>query len=342
MPITLGLMGFGRIGRNVFRILHRSERFRIGAISDIADPEALTYLLRYDTILGRFPDQVTFKEGHLYTWGREIPVVQGRDPGDVRWSDYGVDYVIEATGRQRRRAESERHLEMGARRVVLCAPPAEPSDVTIVYGINQDRLRPNHRIISNASSTAHCAAPVLRVLDNAFGIQRAHLSSVHAFTGGQRLADVPSDELRLSRAAGENIVPSSTNAVAVIEEVLPEMQGRLAAAALRVPVANGSIVDMTIWFEKPVTVNRINEVMRTAASGPYLGILEYNEDPIVSSDVAHSSYSSTFDAQATMVLEGSLAKVIAWFDNSWGYSHRVVQLVDHLAQRDGLSGEESR
>lgn len=342
MTATIGVMGFGRIGRNLFRILSRSDEVRIGAISDIADPEALTYLVRYDTLLGRFPDLVTYKNGRLYTWGREFPLLSARDPGDLRWSDYGVDYVIEATGRNRTRAEMEKHLASGAKRVILCTPPREKPDISVVYGVNDHQLRPEHRIVSNASNTAHCAAPILAALQSAFGVERAHLTSVHAITSVQRLADVPSDDPRLSRAAGENIVPSDTNAAAVLEEVLPALKGRLRASALRVPVVNGSIVDMTIWLGRPANKDAINEVIRTAAAGPYKGILEYNEDPIVSSDVVASDYSSVFDSLATMTMEGNLVKVIAWFDNGWGYAQRVVDLVRRFAEMDAPSAKEGR
>lgn len=338
MPITIGLMGFGRIGRNLFRILARSDEIRIGAISDIADPEALTYLVRYDTLLGRFPDLVTFKNGHLYTYGREIPMLSGRDPGDVRWADYGVDYVVEATGRMRARADVQRHLDAGAKRVVLCMQAKDRADMTVVWGVNDHKLRPEHRIVSNGSNTAHCAAPILAALHGAFGIERGHLTSVHAITSIQRLADVPSDDARLSRAAAENIVPSDTNAASVIEDVLPELKGRLRASALRVPVVNGSIVDMTLWTSRAATKDGVNEVIRTAAAGPYKRILEFNEDPIVSADVVGTSYSSIFDSQATMTMEGNLVKAIAWFDNGWGYAHRVVDLLRQFDEMDSREG----
>ncbi|MBP7148332.1 MAG: aldehyde dehydrogenase [Acidobacteria bacterium] len=341
MAITVGLMGFGRIGRNLFRLLYRSQDIRIGAISDIADHEALTYLVRYDTTFGRFPDQVTYKDGQLYTWGRQVPLLSGKDPGDVRWSDYGVDYVVEATGRARSMAESRKHLDAGAQRVLLCTPPSEHPDAIVLYGINHEQLKLEQRIISNGSCTAHCAAPVLKILDQAFGIERAHLTAVHAYTSVNRLADVPADEFRNSRAAAENIVPSETNAGTVLEEVIPEIKGKIRASSLRVPVQNGSIVDFTVWFENRVSKDGINEVMRTAASGPYRGILEYQEDPIVSSDVIKNPYSSTFDSLATMVMDPLLGKVIAWFDNSWGYSHRVVDLLRYLAVRDGKLEEVS-
>jgi glyceraldehyde 3-phosphate dehydrogenase len=338
MPTTIGLMGFGRMGRNLFRLLAKRDDLCIGAVADIADPESLTYLLRYDSILGRYPDLVTYKGGNLYTWGRQIPFLTGAAGNEVTWSHYGVDYVVEATGRSRSRAEVERHLATGAKRVLLCVPPSERPDVSIVFGVNDAALRPEHRIVSNASVTAHCAAPVLAALHRAFGVDRAHLTSVHAYTSVQRLADVPASDLRYSRAAAENIVPADTNAAQVLEEVLPELAGRLTGAALRVPVPNGSIVDMTVWMKRPVTREGINEVMRTAADGPYRRILEFMEDPIVSRDVVGSPYSSVFDSLATMVLGSGLAKLIAWFDNGWGYCQRVVDLLERFAQMDAEVG----
>ena len=342
MPFTIGLMGFGRIGRNLFRILSRSDEVRIGAISDIADHEALTYLVRYDSLLGRFPDLLSCKNGRLYTYGREIPMLAGKDPGDVRWSDYGVDYVVEATGRSRTRADLARHLDCGAKRVVACTPPKDKVDATVVYGVNHHRLRREHKIVSNASNTAHAAAPILAALHGAFGVERGHLTSVHALTSVQRLADVPADDYRLSRAAAENIVPSETNAAHVLEEVLPEMKGRLRASALRVPVSNGSLVDMTLWLGRAVDKDRVNEVVRTAAAGPYKRILEYNVDPIVSADVVGTSFSSIFDSAATMAMDGNLIKVVAWFDNGWGYAERVVDLLRRFDELDGDSAEEGR
>ena len=341
MAVTIGLLGFGRIGRNLVRILHRSEEFRLGAIADPADHDALTYLLRYDTILGRFPSEVSCRDGFLYTWGREIPLLSARKPHEIDWSQYGVDYVIVAVGRPMGHDEGAANLASGARRVVVCVPPLEASGITVVYGINDDRIGPDDRIISNGSCTSHCAAPVLAILDDAFTVERAHMTVVHAFTREQRLADVPALDLRLSRAAGLNIVPSESNAATVLQDVLPQLSGRLTAAALRAPVANGSIVDMTLWFGQDVTVDRINDVVRSAASGPYRHILDFTTDPIVSSDLTQSSYSSTFDSLATMVQGNRMAKTIAWFDNSWGYSHRVVDLLRKLSRLDGLAAGEA-
>jgi len=335
MTTRVGLMGLGRIGRNVFRLLYDSDDIRIEAISDIADHAALAYLLRFDTILGRFPDEVSIQGGDLYAAGRQVKMLSGARPGDVPWGDLGVDTVIEATAHLRTRAELEKHLEMGAKRVILCEPPLDPPDYTVVMGVNDAGLRPEHRIVSNGSCTAHCAAPVLKVLAGAFGIRRAFLTTVHAYTNQQRLADVPAEDPRRGRAAAENIIPQETNAAEVIMGLLPELRGKLSALAMNVPVPNGSVVDLVCWHERPVAVAAINEVMRTAASAErWRGILCYESEPIVSSDVIHSPYSSTFDGLATMTLGSDVSKTLSWFDNGWGYAHRVVDLVRRFAQID--------
>ncbi len=324
----VGLMGFGRIGRNLFRILYKGEDIRIGAISDIADHKALEYLLRFDTILGPFPDEVSVKVGNLFVVGRQIPMLSEAEPGDVPWGDLGVDTVIEATAKHRTREELERHLENGAKRVILCVPQKTPPDITVVMGVNDDRIKPEHRIVSNASCTAHCAAPILKILNEAVGIQRVFLSTVHAYTNQQRLADVPSEDKRRGRAAAENIIPQETNSAQVITELLPELAGRITGESMNVPVPNGSVVDMVCWHDKPVSTVAINEIIRTAAaSEPWKNILNYEDDPIVSSDIIRSHFSSTFDAQATMVMKDNVSKTLAWYDNGWGYAHRVVDLI---------------
>lgn len=336
MPTRIGLMGLGRIGRNIFRILHNSDDIRIEVISDVADLTGLVYLLRFDTILGRFPGEISAHDGHIYVAGRQIRMLPEEPDKQIPWGDLGVEVVIEATSRFRTRAEAERHLEAGAKRVILCSPPAEPPDITVVAGVNDDDLRAEHRIISNASNTAHCAAPVLKVLDDAFGIHRGFLTTVHAYTNQQRLADVPAEDPRRGRAAAENIIPQDTNSAQVVMGLLPQLQGKLTGLAINVPVANGSVVDMVCWHDRPVTVESINEVMRTAASSSrWKGILEYEDDPIVSSDIIRSEASSTFDSLATMVLGEKVSKTLAWFDNGWGYAHRVVDLIRHLEELDG-------
>jgi glyceraldehyde 3-phosphate dehydrogenase len=330
MPSGIGLMGLGRIGRNIFRILYKSEDLRIQAVSDVADPAALAYLLRFDTILGRFPDEVSSRDGNLYVAGRQVKMLTEEKGAQTTppWGDLGVETVIEATSKSRTRADVERHLEAGAKRVILCSPPAEPPDITVVMGVNEDELRPEHRIVSNASCTAHAAAPVLEILADAFGIERAFLTTVHAFTNEQRLADVPDKDPRRGRAAAENIIPQETNSAEVITGLLPLLKGKLTGHAMNVPVANGSVVDLVCWHERPVTVEAINEVIRTAAaSAHWKNILSYEDDPIVSSDIIKDPHSGTFDSLATMVLGKNVSKTLTWFDNGWGYAHRVVDLL---------------
>ena len=329
-PVRVGLAGLGRVGRNLFRILYKREDVQIVAIDDTADHEALEYLIRFDTLFGPFPDEVSLKDGHLYAYGRQVPMLAG----DPDWAEHGVDIVVEATGRPRTRAEMERHLERGAKRVVLCVPPLDPPDRTVLMGINHKRLNADDRIVSNGSCTAHCAAPVVKLLDEAFGIERAYLTTVHAYSNSQRLADVPSADPRRGRAAAENIIPQESNVAGVLTGLFPHLEGRINGQAMSVPVPNGSVVDLVCWHDKPVTVTAINEVVRTATSR-WPGILYYEDDPIVSSDIIRSSYSSTFDSMATMVLDDRVSKTLSWFDNGWGYAHRVVDLIQQLAALEG-------
>jgi glyceraldehyde 3-phosphate dehydrogenase len=326
-PTRIGLAGFGRIGRNLFRILYQSDDLRIAAISDIADHGALEYLIRFDTILGPFPEELSIKENHLYVSGRQIPMFSEAKPGDVAWGELGVDVVVEATARQRSREELEGYLKAGARRVILCAPPKDPPDATVVIGVNDAQLSLEHRIVSNASCTAHCAAPLVKILHEAFGIERAFLSTVHAYTNQQRLADVPAKDPRRGRAAAENIIPQESNSARMVMDLIPELRGKISGEAINVPVPNGSCIDLVCWHRKPVTVAAINEVVRTAASARWRDIVHFEDDPIVSSDIIRSPYSSTFDSLATMVLKDRVSKTVAWYDNGWGYAHRVVDLI---------------
>jgi glyceraldehyde 3-phosphate dehydrogenase len=341
-PLRIGLMGFGRMGRNLFRILHDADDVRIAAVSDIADHAGLVYLLRFDTILGRFEDEVSLHEGTLYAAGRRTRMLSGEKPGDVDWRELGVHTVVDASARFPRRAELEKHLERGARRVILCVPSPDRPDLTVVMGVNDGDLRPEHRLVSNASCTAHCAAPVLKVLADAFGIERVFLTTVHAYTNQQRLADVPAEDPRRGRAAAQNIIPQETNAGEVIAELLPGLAGKLTAHSMNVPVPNGSLVDLVCWHTEPVTRDAINEVVRTAAgSVRWRGILDFEDDPIVSSDILRSTYSSTFDCQATMTLGENVSKTISWFDNSWGYAHRVVDLIRRFRELDEAAAREA-
>lgn len=336
-PISVGLLGFGRVGRDLFRLLYPAKDLRIGMVNDLVEPAALEYLLRFDTIKGRFPTAVSVVEGHLYVDGRQIPLLATPVDQDIPWGDYGVDIVVEATGQPASRERMERHLRNGARRVLLCVPPVDPPDATVVYGVNHQDLRAEHRIVSNASCTAHCAAPIVKILHDAFGIERAFLTTVHAYTNQQRLADVPAEDKRRGRAAAENIIPQATNAAEMVGTLLPELHGKIHGIAMNVPVANGSLVDLVCWHSRKVSVTAINEVLRTAAAGSYRGIVEYEDEPIVSSDVLQSPYSAVFDAQSTMVLGENCSKTVAWYDNSWGYANRLVDLIRHFAAMETAS-----
>ena len=336
MPIRVGLMGFGRIGRNLFRILIERDDLEVVAISDIADHEGLEYLLKYDTILGRFPYTVSVKEGHLYTRGRQIKMLSARNPGDVDWAELGVDVVIEATARSRTREDFSQHIASGARRVILCVPPLDDPDVTIVMGVNEEQLKPEHKVISNSSITTHCAGLILKILDKVFEVERLFFTAIHCYTDNQRLADVPANDLRCSRAAAENIIPTQMRSVAQFETLFPHLADKVSGLALNVPVPNGSLVDMVTFTRKPVNPIAANEVIRTAAESDYSDLIEYVEDPIVSSDVQVSNYSSTFDSLATLGLGEHLIKTIAWCDNGWGYSNRVVDLIDYMVFKGEL------
>jgi glyceraldehyde 3-phosphate dehydrogenase len=335
MTTKVGLMGFGRIGRNLFRILYKRDDIQVTAVSDVADHKNLEYLLKYDTIMGRFPDAVSVSNGALYTYGRQVKMLSGREPGDVNWGELGVDVVVEATARYRSRSELKKHLDAGAKRVILCVPPVDEPDITVVMGVNDKQLKAEHRIISNGSVTAHCAAPIISIIDDAFGIERMFFTTVHAYTNDQRLADVPAGDLRRSRAASENIIPTDTNAARVLEQMMPHLEGKITGLALNVPVPNGSLVDMTMFTRAAITKAAVNEVVRTGIAAKFPKYVEYAQDPIVSSDVKMSPYSSTYDSLATTLLGEHMVKTIAWYDNGWGYAHRVVDLIERLAQIDG-------
>ncbi len=331
MAIKIGIMGFGRIGRNIFRILHRQEEIEVVAISDIVEPESLEYLLRFDTVHGRFPDPVSAKGDSLYVKGRQIRIIQGREPRDVPWGELGAEIVVEASTKYRLRAQLEQHLEQGAKRVVLTVPSQDPIDAVVVRGVNDHVLNASHRIISASSVTTNCVAPILKIFHNAFGVERAFMSTVHAYTNDQRLADVPHTDLRRSRAAAENIIPTETYAPRVIGRILPELDGRLDGMAMNVPVPDGSNVDLVTETKKPISVEAVNEVVKSAAGSQYKRIVEYMEEPIVSSDVIGDGHSAVFDSLATMALGDRMMKTLTWYDNGWGYAQRVVELIQRLA-----------
>ena len=329
MSIKIGLMGFGRIGRNIFRILYKRRDMRIEAISDIADHKGLEYLLRFDTILGRFPDPVSIKDGHLYVAGREIKMLSGEKPGEVPWGDLGVDIVVSATGRHRSRKQLERHLTAGAKRVILTVPAKDKVDRTIVLGVNDDALQDDDIVVSNASCTTNCLAPVSKVLQDNFGIVEGLMTTVHAYTNDQRIHDFQHSDLRRARAAALSIIPTTTGAAKAVGLVLPELAGRLEGIAVRVPTPDVSLVDLVVYLEREASVEEINGAMKAAAEGPLKGILAYTEEPLVSSDYIGDPHSSIFDAPYTKSY-GKFAKVLSWYDNEWGYSCRTADLIAKL------------
>jgi len=338
MTIRIGLMGFGRIGRNVFRMLDRRTDLEVVAIADIADPEGLTYLLRYDSIYGRYPRRVEFADGALFDAGRRIPFLSAMEPGDAPWKDLGVDIVVQATRRYRTREWCERHLEAGASGVILASTPETPGDVPVlIRGVNDHILTEQPPVVALGSNTSNALTPVLEVLDAAFGIEAAFFTTVHALTNSQRLADVPSEGFRQSRAAGENIIPSETNSAEIIGQVLPHLTGRLAGTALNVPVVDGSTVDLVATLRVPASVAGVNAAVRSACGDGYRDIIEYSEDPIVSSDVRMSPHSGVFDSLATMVMDGTMAKTVTWFNNGWGYSARIIEVAERMAAARSVS-----
>jgi glyceraldehyde 3-phosphate dehydrogenase len=337
MSIRIGLMGFGRIGRNVYRILHGRDDVEIVAISDIADHKGLEYLLKFDTVFGRFPHEVSITDGRLLSDARAIPLLSGKEPGDVDWSEYGADVVVEATARSRARSEVQRHLDMGAKRVILCVPPADEPDITVVVGVNDKDLKPEHKIISNASCTAHCLGTISLVLHETLEIRHGFVTTVHAYTSAQRLADVPAGTMRTSRAAAENIIPEDTRAHELVMKLIPSLKGLLGGLAMNVPVPDGSVIDYVVKVGKKTTRGQVNEFVRQAATSHLAGIVQYETAPIVSSDIIGNSHSAIFDSLGTQMIGDDMVKVLAWFDNGWGYSNRVVDLVKRLASQEAAS-----
>jgi glyceraldehyde 3-phosphate dehydrogenase len=336
MPTRVAINGFGRIGRSFVRSAYESGAdLEIVAINDIADPATLRHLLAYDSVFGRFPAPVTLEGDVIVVDGREIRVFSERDPGDLPWSDLGVDVVVESTGKFRTRADAERHLAAGAHKVILSAPSkgSEPVDANVVLGVNfHEVYDPEaHHIITNASCTTNCLAPVAKVLHETVGIHHGQMTTVHAYTADQDLLDGPHKDLRRARAAAINIVPTSTGAAKALGLVIPELAGRLNGIAVRVPTPTGSLVDLTIEAERATSVEEINAAFRERAdSGHMTGILAYTEDPIVSSDIVKSPYSSIFDAALTNVMNDTQVKVVSWYDNEWGYATRMVELAERV------------
>ncbi|MEM6704942.1 MAG: type I glyceraldehyde-3-phosphate dehydrogenase [Acidobacteriota bacterium] len=330
----IGINGFGRIGRSVFRILSERDDLEVVAINDLYDNEQLAYLLRFDTVQGPFETPVVVAEDHLVVGGDRIEMTAERDPAQIPWGDFGVDLVVESTGVFRHREKIAKHLEAGARRVVLTVPAKDEIDATIVLGVNAEELDASDKIVSNASCTTNCLAPVAKVLDDAFGFEEGVITTVHAYTNGQRLADIPHKDPRRSRAAAINVIPTTTGAAKAVGMVLPNLDGKLDGMAVRVPVPDGSIVDLAVRLGEDVSIGDINEAVREAASTTMQSVLQYSEDPLVSSDVIGNPHSSIFDSLSTSVQGGRFARVLSWYDNEWGYSNRVVDLLALCAQLD--------
>jgi len=333
--VNVAINGFGRIGRAVFRIIatRPGSEIRVVAINDLADDDILAYLLEYDSVMGRFDQEVIVADGVMKVGPHEIKMLMERDPAQLPWAELGVDIVIESTGVFRSRAKLQQHVDAGAKRVILTVPSQDKIDQTVVLGVNDEELGADDIIVSNASCTTNCLVPLVKVLDDNFGIVKGVMTTVHAYTNDQVLADVPHKDLRRSRAATENIIPTTTGAAKAVGEVLPNLEGKLDGIAMRVPVPDGSTVDFVVELSKNVTVEEVNAAVKAAAeSGPMVGILEYTEDPIVSTDIIGNPHSSIFDAAGTQVLGGNLVRVMSWYDNEWGYSNRVVDLIERLAQ----------
>jgi glyceraldehyde 3-phosphate dehydrogenase len=339
MSVRVGINGFGRIGRNVFRAAQAraagaaaEDAIEWVAVNDLTDPATLAHLLKYDSILGPYPGTVSVKEDALEVDGRTLQVFAERDPGALPWKDLGVDVVIESTGLFTDRPSAAKHLAGGAKKVIISAPASDP-DATIVLGVNFDEVydRDKHDVISNASCTTNCLGPVAKVVNDTVGVKHGLMTTIHAYTADQRLQDMPHKDLRRARAAAINLIPASTGAAKAIGLVIPALQGKLHGFAVRAPVPTGSVVDLTVECARETSIEEINGALQAATeSGPLQGIMAYTEDPIVSSDIVGSPFSSIVDSQLTAVIDGTMLKVVAWYDNEWGYSNRLVDLVQKV------------
>ena len=329
--MNVAINGFGRIGRSVFRILNSQKKINVVAINDIADNEAMAYLLKYDTVMGPFKDSVEIDGDILKTSFNNIKMLAEREPIQLPWGEMGVDVVIESTGIFRTRKQLDGHIKAGAKRVILTVPAKDEIDYTLVIGVNDNGLTDDHKIISNASCTTNCLAPMAKILNDSFGIEHGVINTIHAYTNDQRLADVPHSDWRRSRAAAENIIPTTTGAARAVGKVLPELNGKLDGIAMRVPVPDGSVVDSVFKLEKSVTIDEINNTVKSAANEESMkSVVEYSTLPVVSTDIIGNPHSSIFDAPFTKVIDGTLIKTVNWYDNEWGYSNRVADLVNIL------------
>lgn len=333
MTVKIGINGFGRIGRNVLRAALNNSNVEVVAVNDLTDANMLAHLLKYDSVHGKINAEVSVSGNTLVVNGKEIVVKAERDPANIGWGELGVDVVIESTGRFTDRADAAKHLEAGAKKVIISAP-ASNEDITIVMGVNEDQYDPaNHDVLSNASCTTNCLAPFAKVLNDQFGIKRGMMTTIHSYTNDQQILDLPHKDYRRARAAAENMIPTTTGAAKAVALVLPELKGKLNGMAVRVPTPNVSLVDLVVELDKNVTAEEVNAALKTAAEGNLKGILQYSEEPLVSGDYNGDPHSSSVDALSTMVMEDNMVKIISWYDNETGYSTRVVDLVDYIAQK---------
>ncbi len=331
MKVRVGINGFGRIGRLVARRLLTMPEIELIKINDLTDPKTLAHLFKYDSAHGIYPGEVKADEKYLYINQHAILVSAEPDPANLAWADVEVDIVIEATGKFRKRKDAEKHLQAGAKKVILSAPAKDEVDATIVLGVNDHLLKPEMKIISNASCTTNCLAPMVKVLDDAFGVERGYMTTVHAYTADQRIQDAPHKDLRRARAAAFNIVPTTTGAAKAVGLVLPHLKGKLDGMAIRVPVIDGSITDLTVITKKTASVEDVNNAFKQAAETSLKNILQYSEEPLVSADIVGNPHSCIFDALSTSV-QGNLVKVLGWYDNEWGYANRLAELTLKVAQ----------
>jgi glyceraldehyde 3-phosphate dehydrogenase len=333
MAVKVGINGFGRIGRNVLRAALNNSNIDVVAVNDLTDANMLAHLLKYDSVHGKLNAEVSVNGNNLVVNGKEIIVKAERNPADLAWGDLGVEVVIESTGRFTKREDAAKHLEAGAKKVVISAP-ANNEDLTIVMGVNEEQYDPsNHHVLSNASCTTNCLAPFAKVLHEKFGIKRGMMTTIHSYTNDQQILDLPHKDYRRARAAAENMIPTTTGAAKAVALVLPELKGKLNGMAVRVPTPNVSLVDLVAELDKEVTAEDVNAALKAAAEGELKGILQYSEEPLVSKDYNGDPHSSSVDALSTMVMEGNMVKVVSWYDNETGYSHRVVDLVDYIASK---------
>ncbi len=332
MSVRIGINGFGRIGRNVFRVISKRNNIDVVAINDLADSKSLAMLLKYDSIHSRFDGSIQIKENALMVNDKEVRLLMEKDPAKLPWKSIGVDIVIESTGIFTSRSDCSKHLDAGAKKVLLSAPAKDKIDATIVVGVNNKDLRPEHKIVSNASCTTNCLAPLAKVLHDNFGIEKGLMTTIHAYTNDQRILDFMHKDIRRARAAAINIIPTTTGAAKAIGEVIPSLKGKLDGLAMRVPVPDGSVTDLVVMLAKEVDRDAINAAMKTAAEGDLKGILEYCGDPIVSSDIIGNPHSSIFDSALTYVIDKRMAKVISWYDNEWGFSNRMVDLIELVSR----------